>query len=187
MLRSSSPLSLLLLVVIVFAGCRTYGEHESQAEMYDEMEQAVQQFSEELQRAEEDLHLLEQAAAESEALQSAANRYHTLTEEHRLLLEDQQSELEELSPAEGYRTLSRSYRAMAKEQSVLRQQYRYAVRTVRTLVQEQEGVPPAPNRVQDRSRYVIEPLGFPRSRTGDSMTMEEALQPMLEALEEETS
>ncbi len=187
MLRSSFPFSLLLVVVIVFVGCRTYGEYESEAKVYDEMEQAVQQFSEDLQHAEEELRLLEQAAAESESLQPVANRYHNLTEEHRLLLEDQRSELDELSPEEGYRTLSRSYRGMVKEQSVLQQQYRRALRTVRTIVQEQQGMPPAPNRIQDRSRYVIEPLGFPKSQSADSLTMENVLQPMLTALEEEAS
>lgn len=160
---------------MALAGCRTYGDYNSEAKVYAQAKQAVEEFSEVLDRAEEDLRLLKKAASERDTLQSVALRYHDLVEEHRLLLEDQKQRLAALSPDARYRALSRTYRAIVKEQSLLRRHYQRLIRAVQSTGQETEAAP-ARHWLQDRSRYFVTPLGFPRGQQRDTLSMEQALQ-----------
>lgn len=175
----------LLVGLLVLVGCRTYGGYDSEARTYEEMQQMVEEFSQEFNQAEEDLHQLEEAASENDALQPLATQFHDLVEQHRVLVEEHRERVDGLSPESGYRDLSRTYRAMAKEQFTLTRHYHRLVRSVRATVQEgTSGQPsfeeedPYPPRAASRTEsvYSIEPLGFPESRQEDSLTMEEALQ-----------
>lgn len=167
------PAFLLLACLIGLSGCRTYGDYDSEAKTYEAIQWSLQQFSDELTQAEEDLRRLEEEAADVEALQPLTDRFHNLVEEHRSLIDQQRQIVEELSEDSGYRTLRRTYSSMVTEQRLLIRQYQRAIQNVQSVAQESAAGDVS---MRDESQYVIEPLGFPRARQGESLTMSEALQ-----------
>lgn len=169
--RHSIPL-FVLAALLVLSGCRTYGGYDTQEKNYEAMQNAVQSFEDELNRAQADLHTLQEAAT-SDTLEALAHRFQNHVGEHEELLATQRERLDRLSPDASYRTLQRAYGATVTEQQMTEQKYQRVIRTVRATVQETdvEAASSAPTR-----RYTIDPVNFPDAETDAELTMERALQ-----------
>lgn len=158
---------------MVLSGCRTYGDFGAEAKTYRLLEETVLDFEENLDAAKQDLHKLEEAAADVESLHSMVDRYQSLTHEHEALLEKQRSRVERLSADAGYRDIHRAFGATVTEQRMMEQKYRRALKTIRAHVQDTPMEVPAVARL-DR-RYTVKPIGFPKKQGEDRLSMERVL------------
>lgn len=169
MIRLQHPL-FLLAALLVFAGCRTYGDqgYESGPKTYSAIQQTVQQMEEELNRAESDLRRLRSAAASVDTLGALADRYESLVESHAATLTEHRQQANRLSAESAYRSLSRIYGAMATDRRLLRLQYERTTRKVWATVRDST-IPRTPRR--PKSSYSITPVQYPRPDRPDiSMT-----------------
>lgn len=169
--RHSVPL-FVFVTLLVLSGCRTYGGYDTEAKNFEAMQNAVQSFEDDLNRAQAELQTLEEAAT-SDTLQALADRYQDHIHEHEALLETQQERVRRLSPDASYRTLQRAYGATVTEQQMMDQKYQRVVRTVQATVQDaaSEETPSTSTR-----RYTINPVNFPDAETDTELTMDRALQ-----------
>lgn len=167
--RHSAPL-VFLVTLLVLSGCRTYGGYDTQAKNYEALQNAVQSFEADLNRAQADLQTLEEAAS-TDTLEALAGRLQDHIHEHEELLQTQKERLHRLSPETSYRALQRAYGATVKEQNMIEQNYQRVVRTVQATVQETDAEPASSTR-----RYTIAPVNFPDSEDNTELTMERALQ-----------
>lgn len=163
-----------LVLLLVFAtGCRTYGGYGIEEEMVQQMQQAVQQFANELDRARSDLKMLAEAAQQNQALESLEARYRDTVERHEAVLDQHRRMVEHFEEGGAYRELHRSYGAMITEQRVVRNRYGEMHTHIARIVHDQDvtaaGVLPA-------SRYVVNPLYYERVENRQALTMREALQ-----------
>jgi hypothetical protein len=170
-------LPFVIAAVLVFTGCRTYGndKYDSGPKTYQAMQQAVQQMEQELGRAQSDLRRLEEAAAARDTLRPIAARYRSYVESHEAALAGHRAQAERLAAGSSYRTLHRIYGAMVTDRRLLATKYRRAVRTVWATVRD---TTLSPKRASDPSRYVITPVNFPRVGQRGAITMADALRPM---------
>lgn len=169
--RHSVPL-FFLVTLLVLSGCRTYGGYDTQAKNYEAMQNAVQSFEDDLNRAQADLQTLEEAAT-SDTLEALARQFQDHVHEHEELLQTQQERVRRLSADASYRALQRAYGAMVTEQKMMEQKYQRVIRTVQATVQD-GGVETASS--ASTRRYTITPVNFPDAETDAELTMEGALQ-----------
>lgn len=160
-----------LVALLLLTGCRTYGGYETEAKTYTALQQTHRQFATELERAKADLNLLEEAAAENEALEPLADRFAGIVARHEQVLAEQQDLLRRLSPESSYRDLHRAFGAVVTDRRLTAKRYNRAVVAVQAAVR---GVPVA-NAITPRSYYVVEPLDYARLDNADRLTMQEAL------------
>lgn len=159
--------------VLLLSGCRTYGGYDAEPKTYEAMQKTVQSFEGELDRAEADLRRLKEAASETDTLQSLAEQFRGLVDEHTSLLDAQHRRIERLSPDASYRTLHQAYGATITEQRVMRRKYQRAIRQVRAVVQDSASAR-TPMQTVER-QYTARPIGFPKQNAEATPTMEQAL------------
>jgi len=169
----SRPLLAVLASVFLLVGCRTYGDegYQSGSKMYSAIQQIVQQYEQDLGRAQSDLRRLESAAESSDTLRALAERYRTLVRGHEATLQDHQRQAEQLTGGSAYRTLHRTYGAMITDRRLLDRQYQRTVRKVWATVRDST-IPRTPTR--KKSSYIITPVQYPLQDHPD-ITMAEAL------------
>lgn len=164
----------VLIGVLVLAGCRTYGneKYDTGPKTYEALQQTVNQLEQELGRAQSDLRRLEKAADARADLKPLAARYQSFVASHEAALEGHREQAQRLSADASYRTLHRVYGAAVTDRRILQKQYRRTVRKVWATVRN-TAIPRTAAR--DPSRYVITPVNFPRTDTRGPITMAEAL------------
>jgi len=169
----SRPLLAVLASVFLLVGCRTYGDegYQSESKMYSAIQQIVQQYEQDLGRAQSDLRRLESAAESSDTLRALADRYRTLVRGHEATLQDHQRQAQQLTSGSAYRTLHRTYGAMVTDRRLLDRQYQRTVRKVWATVRDST-IPRTPTR--KKSNYIITPVQYPLQDHPD-ITMAEAL------------
>ena len=173
MLRSQFFPLLFAVVGLLLGGCRTYGDkYDTKPKTYQALQNAVQTFENELDRAETDLKTLEAAASKADTLQPMAEHFEGLHEEHDSLLQTQRDRIERLSPTSTYRNLHSAYGATVTEQRIMRQKYQRVLRTVYATVQDTTVQASRPK--TDR-QYTVRPLGFPTPEGEPELTMTQAL------------
>lgn len=173
MLRSQFFLLLFAVAGLILGGCRTYGdEYDTKPKTYQAMQNAVETFADEFDRAETDLQKLEAAASKADTLQPMAAQFESLLEEHESLLQTQRGRIERLSPTSTYRNLHSAYGATVTEQRMMKRKYQRVLQTVYATVQDT--TVPASRPKTDR-QYTIRPLGFPTSEGEPELTMTQAL------------
>ncbi len=167
-------ITVVLVGMLLFTGCRTYGDegYDSQPKTYAALQEGVQQLEQDLGRAQSDLRQLESAAESVDTLESLAARYRALVSTHEAALHEHREQAERLSGESAYRTLHRVYGALTTDRQLLQDQYDRTTRTVWATVRDTT-VPHAPVRL--RSTYNITPVQYPGS-SQPSIPMAEALQ-----------
>lgn len=161
-----------VLALLVLTGCRTYGGRDTEAKTYQQMQQAVRQFSDDLGRAEADLQSLESAAESNAALQPFAERFASVVERHEDTLAEHQSKVDALTASSGYRDLHRAYGAIITDQRLIGKLYNRVVDNVHATVR---GIPLAQTDSLGPSYYQVEPLEYDRIRNAERLTMDQAL------------
>lgn len=165
--------ALFALLVLTALGCRSYGGYGTEAQTYEEMQEAVQELENELGPARSDLQQLQAVAERDTALAALAERYQDLVETHEAMIKAQRERVDALSAEAQYRTLNRTYGAFITDQRLLRIQYDRTIRQVYGAVRDTTAPqPPA----RDPSTYNIEPLGYPKEPPRSDLTMAEALE-----------
>lgn len=155
------------------SGCRTYGGYGTEEAIPRQMQEAVQQFASELNRAQSDLAALSEAAEQNSALASLEARYRDLVAQHEAFLEDHRGLVERFQDGGSYRDLNRNYGAMISEQRLMRTWY------TELHVRIQRAVTGAPvvGQAVPKSRYVVNPTYYDRVQNR-RVTMAEALRGM---------
>lgn len=125
-----STLSCVLTVLVLLAGCRTYGGNGSEEAIYNQIERILDRFEGELSRARGEVSMLEAASSERPDVTAFSAQYMQLVEAHEAILDQHREMAEGLSPRSSYRSLHRAYGAMIAEQALLRQQYQGMLRYV---------------------------------------------------------
>jgi hypothetical protein len=171
---SSRILALAMAGLLVFTGCRTYGneKYETGPKTYQAIQKTVQRMEQELGRAQSDLRRLDAAAEQMDTLRALAARYRGYVASHEAALAGHREQAERLTAESSYRSLHRSYGAMIMDRRLLSTKYRRAVRHVWAAVRDTT-LPPESTR--DPSRYVVTPVNFPRVGQGGALTMADAL------------
>lgn len=156
-------LVVLLAVVALLSGCRTYGDYGTEEATMAEIVAANEEFGQALERAEAEGAELARAAATNPVLAVPAALYSQVLDMHRVLLAAHLLEAEELADGFSlfatinqipYRQLNRTYGAIISEQHAIRDRYQ----EVYTLVGGVVGRPLPGSVVGDASgRYYVVP------------------------------
>ena len=166
-MQNSIRISLLILLVASFVGCRTYGGYGSEEATLRQIEAAQVQLSRDLVQARNDLRSLQASAAGSAQLQAAANAYEGVVRAHEALVAEHEAIVEEArSNNDAYRFLSRTLRGMHSEQQNLHQRYRDILHGVRSAAVM--GAPTRPGTVIPR--YHVVPPFYERIENADYIT-----------------
>ena len=121
MLRRA-PLMVLLLVGVL-AGCRTYGGYGTEEASLEEMAQAVDNYEDLLAQARAVLATLEGEAEADPALDPLVQQFEAIVTGHAVLLEEQKEYVVALADSDDYRTISRVLGAVLAEQKLTARQY----------------------------------------------------------------
>lgn len=162
-----------LSLLVVLAGCRTYGGRGTEAQTYEEMGEMVDQLEADLGSARSDLQQLQAAAEQDGELAPLAERYQDLVQLHESMIPAQREQVRSLSSDASYRMLHRSYGAMITDQKLLQLQYRRTIRQVYAAVRDTTAPSPV---VRDPSTYNITPVDYPMPDAQQELTMAEALE-----------
>ena len=150
--RPATLLSCLVLsLVLLGSGCRTYGARGGTEAAYHQIEQAVEQFTLELERAQSAYEALRQQTGDSEVADTLAKRYASLLEQHKVMLLEQRMQLEELRGSDDYRAVSRTLSAVMSEQDIMMDQYQNLLATVQRVAD------PALDQASPGSHYFVTP------------------------------
>ncbi len=170
-----SVLYVAIAGLLVLSGCRMYGDggYGTKPKTYEAMQKAVQSFEDDLNRAETNLHTLEDAATKADTLRPLAEQFHALVDEHESLLASQRERVERLGPDATYRNLHQAYGATVTEQRLMQQKYQRVITTVGATVRDTAAQTASSE--TDR-QYTIRPINFPPSEDGKTLSMEQALQ-----------
>lgn len=168
-LRRLVPGALLLLLVL--AGCRTYGDYGTTEEIPRQMEQATQQFADDLARAESDVQALSAAVAQNSALEPFETRYRDLIAQHQAFLEQHRELTAQYQGSDNYRALNRTYGAIISEQRLVETRYNELHARIQRVVAGQPER--APQRTE--SQYVNNPTFYDRVQNRQGVTMQDAL------------
>jgi len=163
-----APLAVLLLLT----ACRTYGGYESEEIMRQQMLEANQQFSDDLERARADLAVLQRAAGEATQLQPFVERFRSNIEAHESTLESHRQIAQDLEGSSDYRKLHRAYGTITTEQRIVNKQYNRTVNRIHAAVTNQEV---QRGESYNQSFYYVEPLAYAQIENARKMTMEEAV------------
>lgn len=164
-----------LIALLVLTGCRTYGGRGTEAATYQQIQQAVRQFSDDLGRAQSDLQSLESAATSTPSLEPFAARFASVVQRHEATLDDHRAMADALSASSSYRDLHRAYGAITTDQRLIGKLYNRVVDNVHATVR---GIPLAQTDSLDASYYQVQPMEYDRIVNARRMTMEQALQPV---------
>lgn len=164
------PAALLLLVLT--AGCRTYGGYDTETAIPQQMQQAVQQFADELDRAQSDVTALSEAVQQNSTLEPMEERYRDLIAKHEEFLERHRRIAERFQDGGAYRDLNWNYGAIVSEQRLVRTRYNELHTNIRRVVAGQ----PVVVEVPPNSRYAVNPPYYDRVQNRQGMTLQEALQ-----------
>src|SRR5690606_21866764 len=115
--RFLAPALLLLL-----AGCRTYGSYDSPEKLHAEIVQANQAFADELARRQADAEALAEVAAYEPSLASYAEQFGTTVLAHEAVLGEAQNLAVEVEGST-HRALKRSFGAIVMNQQSIQRQY----------------------------------------------------------------
>ena len=159
-----------LLLLVVLSGCRTYGGYGTTEEIPRQMQQAVQQFADELARAESDVQALSAAVAQNSALEPFESQYRDVIAKHEEFLEHHRAIAEQFQDGGDYRALNRNYGAIISEQRLIETRYNELHARIQRIVSGQ------PDRAvqQLKSRYVVNPSYYGRVQNR-GLSMQEAL------------
>ncbi len=166
-----APLFIAAFVLVVTSGCRTYGQYGNTEAIPAQMQRAVQQFADDLARAESDILALSEAAAQNAALQPAESAYRDLIAKHQTFLEAHRAIAAEYEDGGDYRALNREYGAIISEQRLVATRYAELHARVRRVV---NGQSPAPEATME-SRYVVNPAFYTRAQNRQRLSMQDAL------------
>lgn len=154
----------LLLAVFLLAGCRTYGDYNSEALTLDAIGAANASFAEELERARADLATLEQRAGTEPRLAEAAVAFAGVVAAHELLLMDHTLLAEEAADdwEDDYRALHRAYGAIVTDAQVIRDRYAHVLAAAARQVATAPG-----GEVTNWSRYQVVPPYYEAIRSAN--------------------
>lgn len=169
--RSSRYVPGLLIVLLALSGCRTYGSYGTSEAIPGQMQQAVQQFADDLARAESDVQALAEAAAQSSALEPFERQYRKLIAQHEEWLERHREIAAEYEDGGSYRALNRNYGAIIAEQRLVATRYNELHARIRRAV---SGQSPALT-TTSASRYVVNPSYYARVQNRQMLSMQDAL------------
>jgi len=160
-----------LFLLVVLAGCRTYGGYGTTEEIPRQMQQAVQQFADELTRAESDVQALSAAVAQNSALEPLETRYRDVIAKHEEFLAHHRAIAERFQEGGAYRALNRYYGAIISEQRLIETRYD------ELHVRIQRAVSGQPDRTAHplESRYVVNPSYYDRVQNRQELSMQDAL------------
>lgn len=174
----------LLLLFVVASGCRTYGGYGTESGTLDQIQQANQQFADELARAEGEGNALRQAVARYPVLAPIADDYEDTLERHRTMIVHHREMLDRAAATSGvfawlmqtrYRTISRIYGGILSEQQVVRDRYLEAYQAVAQAL----GRPPVAwintLTTAPRSRYYVVPPQYEDIRQVPTLSMRDLL------------
>lgn len=161
-----------LLLLLLVTGCRTYGDYGAEAEIPRQMQQTVEQFAGELDRAQSDVKALAEAVEQNDALAPLEEQYRDLINRHEAFLEGHRRIAEHFQDGGTYRALHRNYRTMISEQHLVRSWYNELHVRVRRVGSGE----PAVGDVPPASRYVVNPSYYDRVQNRQRLTMRAALQ-----------
>ena len=127
-MHSTPSLLLLLIALLLVAGCRTYGAYDSTEKIALQIQEANQRFADQLERERADFVQLEAAARRNPALEPAALVYASAISLHEEMLERHRAyEAEARENLGSYRTQHRVYGAILAEQDVVYDRYAFAL------------------------------------------------------------
>jgi transposase-like protein len=177
-MRTARSLLLLpLAALLLLTGCRTYGDsgYEAGPKMYRQMQQAVRQSENDLNRARANLQSLQQAADTNAALQPMLERFRENVERHATIVADHRQMIDGLSASSSYRTLHRAFGAITTDERVIGKVYD---RTIRRIDATVRGVEVEEGEPASEATYFTEPAEYRREANArNRLTMEEALRP----------
>lgn len=121
----------MLVLLVVVSGCRTYGGYDTEELTLEQIHVAIEQFEDELARAEAEANVLLAAASGNPAVAVLAEDYQRALLLHQALLERHRAlaaDLEDFSLFQRinqirYRALNRVYGAIVAEQQEMRDRY----------------------------------------------------------------
>lgn len=149
--------TLILLLLFVVAGCRTYGDHYGNEEaLLANILEANERFGEELARAQGELAALESV----EAFGDYAARYAAVAQVHEAILAEHRDLAEEAKEHDdNYRFLHRLYGAIISDQQIVKDRYGELVSAMaRAAARDTTARAPVP----DQSRYQVAPAFYER-------------------------
>lgn len=112
-------------------GCRTYGGYDAKDKTIAQVERVNEQFARALDRAENDLAVLNEAVERNGRLAPFAKEYAKIVWEHARLVESHQVELTHLREGyHGYRATSRLLGGIITDQHSVVNRYRQVVRKI---------------------------------------------------------
>ena len=168
------PFVLGVLLLVIASGCRLYGGYGTTEEIPRQMQQAAQQFADDLARAESDILALSDAVAQNAALEPLETRYRDLIAQHQSFLEAHRATAAQYEDGGSYRALNREYGAIISEQRLVATRYTELHARIRRVV---SGQPPAVE-ATSASRNVVNPNFYDRVQNRQRLTMQEALRGM---------
>lgn len=174
------PFILGALLFVMVSGCRTYGGYGAEEIIPNQMQEAVQQFADDLDRAESDILALSEATAQNDALQPVEAQYRDLIALHQTFLDAHRAIAEEYEDGGTYRALNREYGAMISEQRLVDVQYADLHARIRRIL---SGQPPAFDAAPAigstlASRNYVNPNFYSRVQNRQALSMQEALRGM---------
>jgi hypothetical protein len=183
--------TLLVVLVLALAGCRSYGRYDAQEKMLPELRQSVQLFASDLERARSAQDLLRQAATGDSSLDRVADEYGQAVERHAAILDENEQILDRfVEDLPDYRTTHRTFGAVLSEHRAARNRYRSLIKAVRypgstpsTRGRSTDSSRTRPSRhprMRDETftegRYYVAPIFYERLQSaGNDMTMRQAL------------
>ncbi len=120
-----------LLVVLLFAGCRTYGGFDTEQATFDQIVTINAQFEQDLERAKSQLDVLTRAASSDNELNESVAQFRELLAKHEELIADHEEITSMLHVKTGalgrlstsYRDLNRTLGAITTEQLGMHKRY----------------------------------------------------------------
>ncbi len=121
----------VLLVVLLVAGCRTYGGYDTEQASYDQILVINTQFKQDLERAKSQLDVLTRAASSDNELREAVDQYKELLAKHEEMIANHEEITASLKVKTGalgrlstsYRDLNRALGAITTEQLGMQKRY----------------------------------------------------------------
>lgn len=162
----------LALLLLLATGCRTYGGYGTEEALPRQMQQAVEQFADDLDRARSDVEMLAEAADQNSALAPVVEQYEHVIGRHEAFLDVHRQLVDRFQDDGAYRALHRNYGAMISEQRLVETWYQELHRRVQRVQHGQ----PAVGEVPPASRYAVNPSYYDRIQNRQPLTMEAALQ-----------
>lgn len=155
-----------LVLFLMLAGCRTYGDYGSEQASFDRVAAINSQFAQTLERARGELETLQRAAASDSDLNAAVTQYEALLAQHAAMvsahgdlaasLDVKTGMLGKLTPS--YRNLNRALGYIAADQLAMHNHYKQFA----TSLLEDQGMIATVQ--QEQSRYQIAPPFYEQIR-----------------------